>query len=76
MPTGIVIDGKVHFAHPESTDNDCFCGRKWSHEDATRVLSGAYYVEHIAQKLSTEEEVPICTDCIEDGEEWAAPDDA
>lgn len=74
MPTGIVTDGEAHFAHP-AEEQETFCGLAWSHDKADRVFSGAYYVEYISEKLSREEDVPICTDCVELGEEWAAPNE-
>lgn len=77
MVTVIVFDGFVHHKHPHK-ENKTFCGKNHgvlSDDDITKVASFATPAEFASSTVARKENVRVCDDCLEKGEEWATPDD-
>lgn len=74
MPTAILQGETVHTAHPDE-DGETFCGESWDYDSADRIVSMAIDADELVSKISLEEEAEKCQECLENGEDWATPED-
>lgn len=71
MPTAIVFEDSVHFAHAAKT-GEVFCGEDFDRDDVVKHIQKTRYIDDFAEELRTNlEDKDVCEECISSGKEWA-----